>query len=163
LISFSNAADSAKKSRTSHHSQRAPRVAELKRWAKKMTNLGKIVLLSLLLPCAAFAHGQQILALPVGQGLALLAVIVVVFVVRISGKLRAALVLLAIGMIVLTWFIPDPVSLIGGRFEDSGPWFIVGVLPPVIAVSSALAALAYKRKKPNQPPEPMPLKRHGSS
>ena len=128
-----------------------------------MKTFQKMLVLLALSPSAAFAHGQQVLALPVGQAVALVVVITAACVLRISGILRAVLVVLAISAMVLTWFVPDPVSLIGGRFEDSGPWFIVGLVPPLVVVGLMLVALVYKRKRPNQTSEPTAPSGRGSS
>jgi hypothetical protein len=91
---------------------------------------------ALLLPSVAHAHGEQILLVPAGQLISLVAVCV--FAARkISGNRVAFLAVIAAALAsVGFWLIPHP-ALLWLSYSDTGI-FLVGLLPPLLAASGVV-------------------------
>lgn len=113
--------------------------------SQKMKRSLQFAAFSLLLPSVAFAHGQQVLGLPVGQMAAMLVVILVVLLLRIAWSQRAVAVLSALGSAIVTWFIPTW-DFMGMNFGYGMiPWFVLGIAPPLFVGTGVCILFVLRR------------------
>jgi len=115
----------------------------------KKKQLRHFFFLLCLLPSQAFAHGEQVFAMPMGQAAVLLVLFVTVFFIRVSRRVRLLFVLAPTCTIVGTYFIPDLWGFIGRNFGyGSTPWLVIGIGPPM-AVAISIYIYAWNgRSKP---------------
>lgn len=113
-----------------------------------MKRLAKGGLAFSLLPTVAFAHGEQVLALPIGQGAALLVIFVAAFLLRISAKQRAIFILVPVLTAPVIWFLPGIGGLVGRNFGyGATPWFVIGVGGPMFVAGFVFVVLRILSKK----------------
>jgi len=97
-------------------------------------------------PCVAFAHGEQVLAFPLGQGAAMIVVPLLMLVLKMNARWKIGAAIAAIVAGVISWFIPGLYRLFMDWFGLSGwPWFALGFLVPVLATLSVFFASRYFR------------------
>jgi hypothetical protein len=133
-----------------------------------MKKSGEIVLLCALLPSVGYAHGEQVLALPVAQGGVLIVLSVAAFLLKMSSGSRTLFLILPITAMLATWVVPGSVfAPIEQRYGYGyGPVLFFGAVPPLIvaiAVFGIFRAFHGKNKLPNQAPEPTAPSGRGSS
>ena len=106
---------------------------------RRMKSTSQLVLFFILLPTVAFAHGQEVLGLPIGQIVSLTAVLAAAFLIRLRPRRKAVLFFPALGVPFLTWVVPNFGDFILHLFGDRGTaYFMLGVIPPLF-----VAAFAY--------------------
>jgi hypothetical protein len=111
---------------------------------RKMKRLVQIPFWLILTQGVCFAHGEQALLLPVGQISALIAILVLAFLLKMTVAWRASFVATALAVAVSSWFIPNLYFLFLDWFGTSGwPWFLLGLLAPTFG---ALAVYAASRR-----------------
>jgi hypothetical protein len=93
-------------------------------------------------PATALAHGQQILFMPVGNLVALVAVTVATLVFKVGWKARLAALLLALAVALPPYFVPAGYLPWQLTSSEAG-CFILGVVPPLVA---AALFLAWRRR-----------------
>jgi hypothetical protein len=91
-------------------------------------------------PATALAHGTQLLAMPVGNLVALVAVAVATLVFKVGWKARLAALLLALAVAFPPYFVTNDYLP-----SSEGGFFILGVVPPLVA---AALFLAWRRRTP---------------
>jgi len=100
-----------------------------------------------LLPEAAWAHGQEILLLPFGQLIALVAAGVIAWRVCRWAVLRCAVFLAAIAVALVTWTLPKAVEdALVGRQPSEGRLFLLGLAPAIVAGVIALLWRSFSRE-----------------
>jgi hypothetical protein len=93
-------------------------------------------------PATALAHGTEILAMPVGNLVALVAVVAATLALKVGWKARLAAILLALAVALLPYFVPNsflPWELTSSEWGN----FFIGVVPPLVA---AALFLAWRRR-----------------
>jgi hypothetical protein len=131
-----------------------------------MKKSGEIVLLSVLFPSVACAHGDQVLALPVAQLGVLVILSIVAFVLKMRSVGRTLFFILPISVMVATWVVPGSVfAPIEQRYGYGyGPVLFLGAIPPLIvatAVFGIFRGYRGKNKPPNQSLQPTAPSRRG--
>ena len=108
---------------------------------QKMNRFVHVPFWLMLTPSVCLAHGEQVLLLPVGQIGALIAVVVLAFLLKMTVAWRVAFVAAALGIGVSSWFIPNLYFVFLDWFGTSGwPWFMFGLLAPVFGAFGVYAA-----------------------
>ncbi len=122
-----------------------------------MNKFGEIVLLAVLFPSVASAHGEQVFALPVAQAgvLIILSIAVVVLKMRFIG--RMLFIFLPISAMYATWIMPGSVlAPITQKYGYGiGPFLFLGTVPPLIVAAAVFCMFRGHRGKdklPTQPP-----------
>jgi hypothetical protein len=93
-------------------------------------------------PATALAHGIQIVGMPVGNLVALVAVVAATLALKVGWKARLAALLLALAVALPPYFLPNsclPWELTSSEWGN----FFIGVVPPLVA---AALFLAWRRR-----------------
>ncbi|MDP3071753.1 MAG: hypothetical protein Q8N18_15790 [Opitutaceae bacterium] len=115
-----------------------------------MKQEGRSIVVFLASPAFAFAHGEQILVLPVGHAGALVVTLIVVFSLRMNVRWRIAVIAASLLTMMGTWFIPNLyfiiMDLVG---TNMNMWFLVGLCPPVLIAGLTYGILRFVLGRPN--------------
>jgi putative flippase GtrA len=109
-----------------------------------MKRIVHIPLCLMMSPRVCFAHGEQALLLPVGQIGAIVAVVILAFVLKMTIAWRISFLAAALAVGVSSWFVPNLYFVFLDWFGTSGwPWFLLGLLAPIFG---ALAVYVASRR-----------------
>ncbi len=100
----------------------------------------------------ANAHGEQMLALPFGQVLALPLVLLITYLLRRRTRLRWIVPIGSIALCIAWYRMPiDPFHLVDLHHVETWPYFVYGFVPPILA-ACLLALLALGLTPPKDKP-----------
>ena len=107
----------------------------------KLRQISWIALFIICYPSLALAHGEEIIALPVGQFLALILVLVLVVILRMKTCWKAGAIVAAFLSGFACWFLPNLNFIFMKLFGDCGwPLLFIGLLFPVVAALAVFFA-----------------------
>ena len=122
-----------------------------------MKHFARIAFLSALLPSVAFAHGEQIIAFPIGMFAALFAVAIAAFVLRLKARQRVILIVAPLLGAPAIFILPGFFFYVGEHFGYGlAPWFVIGA--GSVSAIAALIVLGFRwqHSGPNKALEPTP-------